>query len=144
MKPIEDHMQLSQADRQRHLKLDEACTERGGNSIMFRGLLADFLDTTIPRGYGAQLCHACHNGGCSNPRHLYWGTAGENQKDFLQSGKKAKRTDGANMARPGNKNGLGNIGKPKSEEHRRKIAESIRRKHFEKTLQSYSGITPPS
>jgi hypothetical protein len=86
---IEEHMLLSKQERQHHLKLDEACIEKGGCSIDFRGLLAYILDTTIPWKNGIQLCHACHNGKCSNPYHLYWGTNAENNQDAIANGKKS-------------------------------------------------------
>ena len=63
--------------RQKHLNLYSDCWERGGNSTNHRGVLAEFLKTTIPKGR-IILAHACLNGKCSNPRHLYWGTDREN------------------------------------------------------------------
>ena len=30
------------------------------------------------------MCHACNNGKCSNPKHLYWGTASENRMDRVK------------------------------------------------------------
>lgn len=86
MKQIEDYIQLSKEERQQHLRLDTPCIERGGNSLTSRGLLAHFLDTSIPKGSKIQLCHACHNGKCSNPEHLYWGTSSENRLDHIANG----------------------------------------------------------
>ena len=83
MQDIDEHMQLSQVERQSHLALDEDCVERGGKSFYFRGLLAYYLDTTLPSGKRVHLCHACHNPRCSNPRHLYWGTPKENCQDRI-------------------------------------------------------------
>lgn len=74
-------------ERQRHLNLREPCLERGGNSTVHKGVLAEFLNTNIPSGR-ILLCHACHNGKCSNPRHLYWGTDKENKEDYLLNGGK--------------------------------------------------------
>ena len=130
----------SREERRAHLKLDEACKERGGNSTMFRGLLADYLGTEIFVDKKIVLCHACHNQNCSNPVHMYWGTYADNIEDQKENGtwknvwerrvekhglEKAK----AMNRREGNRNGSGNRGKPKSEEHKRKIAEAIRRKN---------------
>jgi hypothetical protein len=83
---IEEYILFSKVERNKHLKLAEACIDRGGDSVSFRGLLAHILDTSIPVGAKIQLCHACHNPKCSNPNHLYWGTMGENRKDYLDNG----------------------------------------------------------
>jgi len=133
MKHIEEYITLSKADRQQHLKLDEACIERGAGSYYFKGLLAHLLDTTVPTGHKIHLCHACHNGQCGNPNHLYWGTAQENRQDQVTNGGKTiwERTvekhgleEAYKMQTKGNKSagGKANKGKPKSEEHKRKIA----------------------
>ena len=63
--------------RQAHLKLSESCIERGGNSTNHKGVLAQYLGTTIPSGR-ILCCHACNNSKCSHPLHLYWGTDYEN------------------------------------------------------------------
>ena len=134
MKLIEEYILLSKEDRQQHLKLDEACIERGAGSYYFKGLLAHLLDTTVPTGHKIHLCHACHNAQCGNPTHLYWGTAQENRLDQVENGGKTiwERTvekHGLEEAKKlssncklGNQGGAGNKGKPKSEEHKRKIA----------------------
>lgn len=79
--PIEEYMKRTKPERQQHLLLNEPCIEIGGTSSRFRGLLAHSLGTTLPSGCKIHLCHACNNGKCSNPNHLYWGTAKENQDD---------------------------------------------------------------
>jgi hypothetical protein len=56
----------------------------GNSSTEYKGLLAYHLNTTIPTrgiGFKIHLCHLCGNGKCSNPKHLYWGTASENFND---------------------------------------------------------------
>lgn len=83
---IEDYMLKSLKERQQHIRLGEPCLERGGPkngglSSYCKGLLAHELDTTIPSGHKIHVCHACNNSRCSNPNHLYWGTAKENRKD---------------------------------------------------------------
>lgn len=72
--------------RQSHINLKESCIERGGNSNNHRGVLAQYLNTDIPKGFKVLLCHACHNGKCSNPKHLYWGTPKENMSDAITNG----------------------------------------------------------
>lgn len=72
--------------RQKHLNLEESCLERGGNSTNHKGVLAQYLNTTIPYGTRYLLCHACNNSKCSNPKHLYWGSPKENVEDAIISG----------------------------------------------------------
>jgi hypothetical protein len=132
MIPIEDYIQKPKSERQAHLRLEEPCIERGGFSSYCKGLLAHVLDTTIPSGKKIHVCHACHNGPCSNPNHLYWGTPSENRRDFVESGRPVNRTaTGENLRRMGNTNATGKTHK-KSEEHKQKIADAIRRKHKER------------
>lgn len=87
---ISDYIQRSKEDRQAHLRLEQPCSEIGGNSSTeFKGLLAYYLGTTIPdrgRGFKTPLCHACGNAKCSNVEHLYWGTAKENVADAVAHG----------------------------------------------------------
>ena len=138
----EYYMRLPKEERQKHLDLSSACQERGGNSTTHRGVLAQYLDTDIPMGRVAVLAHACNNGDCSNPRHLYWATDREN---IVEDGKEfgtwknpwerkvdkhgyeeACRMQGRNGGQSAG--GKANKGKPKSEDHKRKIAEAIRKK----------------
>ncbi len=90
MYQIKDYMLLTLSERQKHLDLSTSCIERGGNSTRFQGVLAEGLDTTIPSrkldGVNVHLCHACHNGNCSNVKHLYWGTPKENYDDNVRAG----------------------------------------------------------
>lgn len=137
---ITEFINRSREERRQHLRLDEPCCERGGNSTNHKGVLAEYLGTTIPKGR-ILLCHACHNGNCSNPRHLYWGTDKENILiDSKENGKwksawertvekygyeKACEMNSQKMFN--NKHGSGNKGKSKSEEHKRKISESTKK-----------------
>ena len=90
MKKIEEYIVLPLIERQAHLKLSEPCLDRGGHptelSSYLKGLLAHILDTSIPNRIKVFVCHACHNGKCSNPYHIYWGTPRENQLDAMASG----------------------------------------------------------
>lgn len=140
---IDDYILLPKEGRQSHIRLDEPCIERGGHangsSFYCKGLLAHILDTTIPAGHKIHLCHLCHNPICANPNHMYWGTAQENRLDQIDRGTSKsifQRTVDKygyeeacslnSKGRLGNTNGSGNKGKPKSEEHRRKISENHR------------------
>lgn len=141
---LKEYILLPKADRQRHLQLSQPCIERGGNSTNHKGVLAQFLDTTIPSGR-ILLCHACCNEKCSNPLHLYWGTDRENIVEDNQNHKSPwerriekygieEATRQNRKYAQGNKNGRGNKGKPKSEEHKRKIAEAIKARYNETLL----------
>lgn len=145
MKDITEYILLPKEERQVHLKLDEPCIERGGQSMYCKGLLAHIHNTTIPSGKKIHVCHACHNGKCSNPNHMYWGTASENAIDRMNNGDiciwdkmvaKYGLVEATNMQQRSKAQlsaaGKGNKGKPKSEEHKRKIADAIRRKHVNK------------
>jgi hypothetical protein len=93
MKLLEVWIQTPKSERQEHLVLIDECLERGGNSTVHKGVLAQYLNTDIPQGNNRiQLCHACHNDGCSNPKHLYWGTATENHHDAVENGIYPKNT----------------------------------------------------
>lgn len=88
---IEIYIKKTKAERQQHLKLDEACVDRqqkntNNTSTQCKGLLAYVLNTTIPNGTAIKLCHACNNARCSNPNHLYWGTNSENMQDMIAAG----------------------------------------------------------
>ena len=140
MKDIYDYINLPKEERQKHLKLDEDCIERGAGSYYFKGLLAHQLDTTVPTGHKIHLCHACNNGDCGNPNHMYWGTAQENRHDQITRGtsktiwQRTVEKHGLEKARSiqarktASKAGKGNLGKTKSEEHKKKIAEAIKEK----------------
>ncbi len=142
---INEYMSLPKAERQKHLNLSSPCIERGGNSTNHRGVLAQYLDTVIPMARSAILAHACNNPRCSNPEHLYWATDRENiVEDGREFGTWKSAWDrkvekyGLDTAKEMNNNGSqskagqGNKGKPKSEEHKKKIAEAIRQKHLTK------------
>ena len=81
---VEQWINETREVRTKHLDLTESCIERGGNSTVHRGVLAQYLDTNLPSK--VDLCHACHNDKCSNPKHLYWGTRKENIQDAKDNG----------------------------------------------------------
>lgn len=136
---ISEFIKLPKQERQKHLKLDEECVERGGISTQHRGILVHYLDTNFPTGR-ILLCHACGNGKCSNPHHMYWGTDKENivedgtkfgthKSPWQRSVEKYGYEEACQMnAKKGNANGSGNKGKKKSEEHKRRISEALLKK----------------
>lgn len=142
---LTEYILLPKETRQKHIELTLPCFERGGNSTNHKGVLAQYLNTNIPKGR-ILLCHACGNGACSEPKHLYWGTDRENiVEDGVKFGtyvspwsrlveKYGYETACQLQSRPkkGNTYGSGNKGKPKSEEHKRKIAESIKARYNSK------------
>ncbi len=141
---IEEYIKLPKVERQKHLKLEDPCLERGGQSMYLKGLLAHIRDTTIPSGKKIHVCHACHNAACSNPDHLYWGTPAENNFDKNSKAKadgtyktiwqirveKLGEEEARKQQNRGSvhaaKAGKGNLGTTKSELHRSRIAESLR------------------
>ncbi len=141
---VTEFIKQSREDRRVHLQLDEACCERGGTSTQHKGVLAEFLETTIPSGR-ILLCHACHNGKCSNPKHLYWGTDKDNlaidreeqgghktpwQRMIDKYGEEeAHRIQRENAKSSASAGGKARKGKTLTEEHKKKIAESIKRKY---------------
>lgn len=143
----EEFINYPKSKRQRHLDLTSACLERGGDSVVHRGVLAQYLDSNIPSGYMILLCHACHNAKCSNPQHLYWGTPKDNLADAIQNGTRKSirelrqlKYSSAEITEQNKKgaairneklknNNYDQLRKPKSEEHKAKIAEAIRKKH---------------
>lgn len=135
---VENWISESRELRTKHLDLSDPCIERGGNSTVHRGVLAQYLNTNFPSK--VDLCHACHNDKCSNPKHLYWGTRKENIEDakvagtwkspFQHSVEKYGRKAAIEKNRHyGNNFGSGNKGKPKSENHKKSIAKAIRKKY---------------
>lgn len=130
---VEDWIKENRVQRTKHLDLTENCVERGGNSTVHRGVLAQFLNTNMPSK--VDLCHACHNDKCSNPKHLYWGTRKENIQDSKNNGTWKSPWDRAvekygyeeackmnSRKMQNNTNGASNKGKLKTEEHKRNIA----------------------
>jgi hypothetical protein len=136
---LKEYILLPKEIRQTHIDITAPCVDRGGNSTNHKGVLAQYINSDIPSGR-ILLCHACGNEKCSEPRHLYWGTDREN---IVEDGTKfgtwknpwerqvekygyeeaCKRNS---RVKEGNTYGSGNKGKSKSEDHKKKIAESIR------------------
>ena len=139
---LKDYILLPKTERQKHVDLTLDCLERGGNSTNHKGVLAQFMNSDIPSGR-ILLCHACNNNKCSEPRHLYWGTDKENivedgrafgtwKTPWERRVEKHGYDEACKMnGRPGNTFGSGNKDKPKSEEHKKKISDSVIRKHKE-------------
>lgn len=140
---IDEYMLLSLDDRQKHIKADEECIERGGSSTHHKGVLAQFLNTHIPSS-GVDLCHYCGNGKCSNPHHLYWGTRRENIDDSKRHGtyinvwdklvnkygyEEACKMNASRGHQVGNDRAKVNKNKSKTDQHKQKISESVKKLH---------------
>lgn len=139
---ITEFITRSREERRSHLQLTELCCERGGNSTNHKGVLAQYLNTSIPSGR-ILLCHACHNSKCSNPKHLYWGTDKDNltidrseqpngwKNIWERMVEKYGYDEACKMQARGDKaaGGRARKGKTLSEEHKKKISESIKRKN---------------
>ena len=137
---IKEYMLLTHEERTRHINLIEKCIERGGNQ---RNILAQYLNTEMPKGWIAILCHKCFNKKCSNPKHLYWGTSYENNIiDRKEEGtyftpwdymvinhgeEKAKEIVTKQLLKICSNGGKGNKGKKKSESHKEKIRQGVLR-----------------
>lgn len=135
---VEQWIKEAREERTKHLDLNDPCIERGGNSTVHRGVLAQYLNTNFPSK--VDLCHACYNDKCSNPKHLYWGTRKENVEDSKNAGtwknpfERSVAKYGLEQAieknrHYGNKHGTGNKGKSKTEKHKKSIANSIKKKY---------------
>lgn len=127
--PIAEYMKLSRAARRGHLDLRTPCVEIGGGSKDFRALLAHHLGTMMPTKRAACLCHACHNDGCSNTDHLYWGTYSDNRIDLFETGWKypARTLSEIHKRRIGINTRRALTGKPKSKAHRRNLSVAATR-----------------
>jgi hypothetical protein len=141
---IRDYILLSKEERQTHLDLSqpcvlELCENEGSLHHVNRGRLSLVLGTSVPSTHSIQLCHACNNKRCSNPFHHYWGTGKENHQDQVDAGtyttfkeryiaKHGLESYEKHIKQSASKGGAANAKKKKSEEHRRKISESLRKK----------------
>ncbi len=137
---IDEYILKTKQERTAHIDLSQKCIESKNRTSKTKKILSEFLDTNIPSGYKIILCHACNNEKCLNPKHLYWGTQYEN---IVDDGKiygtwenPSKRTIdkyGEETAKKlwasGDKSagGKANSGIVKSEEHKKKIAEAIKK-----------------
>jgi hypothetical protein len=83
---LSEYIKLPLENRKKHLDVNTPCLERGGFSTKFQGVLAEFLNTTLPENRYIILCHSCNNSKCSNPKHIYWGTHKENLNDSVNAG----------------------------------------------------------
>ena len=137
---IKKYILKSKKERQSHLRLKQKCIKIGGyDSREYRGLLAHFLKTTIPTHCRVVLCHACNTKGCSNPRHLYWGTYSENMHDDFKNGTRKsfneymKQKYSASeykrlIKKAASLGGKGNSKINKTQKHRNNISKSLKSK----------------
>jgi hypothetical protein len=82
----------SRSYRMKHVNLKTPCildhkyidkTSGRAYSPVYRKALAELTNTTIPIGHEYHACHACNDGRCINPKHIYWGTPEENSDDLV-------------------------------------------------------------
>jgi len=79
----------SRSYRMKHVDLKTPCIisekiyKGRASSIEYRKALAEFTNTTLPSGNDYPACHACNDGRCINPEHIYWGTPAENADDLV-------------------------------------------------------------
>lgn len=99
------------------------------------------------------ICHSCDNPSCVRPEHLFIGTPTDNVRDCIAKGrdargeKKAVRGERNGMSRPEVKEkhraicaseeyraklSAAQKGKPKSDEHRKKISDAHKERHRRK------------
>ena len=83
----------SRSYRMKHVNLNTPCivnekyvdkTKDRAYSPVYRKALAEFTNPTLPSGHEYHACHACNNGECINPEHIYWGTPKENSDDLVK------------------------------------------------------------
>lgn len=143
--PLSDYMEFPREVRKQHLDLSKPCVEIGGSSRSSRALLGMYLGTTC-EGLGMKtglLCHACGNEKCSNPEHLYWGSAHENSLDRVEHnpglGKRIaqelKEKDPDHYKRMGSLSSCKGV--PKTESHKKALSDSITEWHYLRA--SYNG-----
>ena len=150
---VEKWINASREERTMHLDLNSKCIERGGNSTVHRGVLAEYLNTNFASK--VDLCHACGNGECSNPKHLYWGTRYENIQDAKNHGtwkspwQRSVELYGyenaCRMNARGDKSKGGRAGKGKklSDEHKSKISNTLKQRNASVVkLANTSGLSP--
>ena len=141
MLDIYAYMSNTKELRQKHLQLNTSCiirtVSKKGVSAWCKALLADRLDTSIPEGKQIHLAHACNNGQCCNPLHLYWATSKENYHDTPRTTiwermvAKHGLEQATEIQRKGNKSagGAARKGKTLSASHREKISRSLKKAH---------------
>lgn len=120
---IEDHMLLSQQDRQSHLDLSTDCqfyyyTKQYNHNGTIKQIgdlysdkeqkqeakkrLLDFHNIEVFGSSTIHLCHKCENCSskdkiCVNPEHTYFGTASENNMDKPENVRKETASEGGKI-----------------------------------------------
>jgi hypothetical protein len=132
---IEDHMLLSQQDRQSHINLTTDCQfhtytkDRGSKQTgdlyshreqmrEAKRRLLDFHNIEDFGGYNTHLCHKCNCNShtdkvCVSPLHTYFGTASENE---LDKPSEVRQKGGKSQGKSHYKNGTGLFGMSEQEQ----------------------------
>jgi hypothetical protein len=143
---IEEYMKFSLEKRKLHINLTLPCILKNGRDTKLnRKQLVHLLNIEdFPSGR-ILVCHACNNSNCINVNHVYFGTDLEN---IVLDGKKfntfkdvwqrtvekytSEEISDIHSRGDKSKGGKANKGKLKSEEHRKKISEAIKKWHLMK------------
>lgn len=137
---VEEYLLKPLDYRKQHLNLQEHCFSTISIPKL-KKLLAEKLNVDLSSGR-VLICHGCNNSKCSNINHVYFGTDYENividgkkfgtfENVHARTIKKYGKEKIKEIKARGDKSkgGKGNKDKKKSNEHKKKISDSIKEWH---------------